>query len=198
MTMTAVQLLTLGLTTFLLLTSLAAGYPTGAPNEVCQSMMPNHNSTLPRTDRPKYQVQASSTTYAAGESVNVTLVVLDVDWPMEGFLLQGRRVSDNSIVGQFTSFPRGIAQLVCSDGGVTHTSSTKLNSTSFVWTAPRGSSTGDVYFVATVVRGWSRGFWVDLRSATLTSSGTSHPAASSLIAAAAAAVFLAVTKIARH
>lgn len=190
------QLQTLSLTTFLLLISLAAGYHIGAPDDVCQSMMPNHNSTLPRTDPPKYQVQASATKYVAGGSVNVTLVVLDAGWPMEGFLLEGRRVSDNSIVGRFSSPSSSLAQLVCSGGGVTHTSSTKLNSTSFVWTAPSGSSPGDVYFVATVVRGWSRGFWVDLRSATLASGSASHPAIASLIVAAA--VFVAFTRTIRN
>jgi hypothetical protein len=154
-------LLTLAYAT--LLVSLSEGYPGGAPESVCQSMMPNHNNTLPRSDTPKYEVQVSGTTYTVGGSVNVTLVVLDYSWPMEGFLLEGRRSSDNGIVGQFTSLPIG-TKLACSGGGVTHTSNTKLNSTSFVWSAPSNSATGDIYFVATVVRGWSRGFWVDLRS----------------------------------
>jgi hypothetical protein len=89
---------------------------------------------------------------------------------MEGFLLIARRVSNNDNVGNFTSIPSS-AQSTCDGTGVTHVDKTKLNSTSFIWT-PAAAGAGDVYFIATVVRGWSGGFWTGLRSATVAASGS--------------------------
>jgi hypothetical protein len=172
------------------LLSVVRGYETGAPDssDICQSMMPNHNSTLPHTDTPKYQVNVSQTTYAAGESVDVTIVVLDYTWPMEGYLLEARLASNSSIVGHFTKIPINAAQ-ICSGGGVTHMDKSKRNSTTFTWSPPAGAPPGDIYFVATVVRGFSRGFWTDLRSSTVTSVVTS----TSSRASAAAVIFFLST-----
>lgn len=90
-------------------------YPTGAPVDACQHMIPMHGPHTVQTTEAPYSLKVSQTEVTAGEPIEVTLSgITDAD-TFKGFIALARTGSnDETPVGQFT---------VGADDDISHTMS---------------------------------------------------------------------------
>lgn len=99
-----------GLWVFLLVAHVTA-YKSGAPETVCDSMLPEHHST-PKTDPSPYTITPKKFNINAGESVEVTLSGTE-NTKFRGYFIQAR-VGDTPI-GKFEKGPE-IKLVDCGSG----------------------------------------------------------------------------------
>ena len=92
--------LLLGLGLCLLIT-LGDGYSVGAPDQACNTMLPNHN-IQPQSSQPPFTLTPSVASVEPGKRISLTLATGD-DKPFKGFLVQGRSTVDNQVIGTFFS-----------------------------------------------------------------------------------------------
>nr|XP_015194581.1 PREDICTED: putative ferric-chelate reductase 1 isoform X2 [Lepisosteus oculatus] len=159
------------------------GYPDGQVGESCQSMMPNHNGTMPQSSPSPFNVTASKSWFHPGEEITVTLEA-ENGTSFRGFLLQARTVGTNMTSGSFKILNANTSQgLTCniSNDTVSHTSSLQKQSINVVWVAPVSGQMEDIEFRSTFVE-YEYKFWVGVKSNTITpangtenSSSTAQP-----------------------
>lgn len=80
----------------------ALGYSTGAPNEACVDMVPQHHIEAQPSAAP-YSIQTTKSKLKGGESVDITLKGNSPSDTIKGFMVQAR--VDNKPVGQFIVSP---------------------------------------------------------------------------------------------
>ncbi|XP_066451091.1 putative ferric-chelate reductase 1 [Eleutherodactylus coqui] len=155
---------------FLILGFLASHISThsnGLVHKACDTMMPEHGTTVPQTTEPPYRVSASSYSYRPADKITVTLQANPGTY-FEGFLLQARSLPGNEIVGHFIVTDPKSQNLICGENvnsTVTHTDSSKKSIISTIWVAP--ASVSSVIFKATIVES-KHTFWVGVASPKLT------------------------------
>uniref|UniRef100_A0AAY3ZZ87 Uncharacterized protein n=1 Tax=Denticeps clupeoides TaxID=299321 RepID=A0AAY3ZZ87_9TELE len=145
----------------------------------CQNMVPIHRGTGQNTSAP-YNVTANLSSYSLGSQVTVT--VQATSGFFTGFLLQARPAGQNSSVGSFTTVSNGTQLLTCNgvtNSAVSHTSGANKTSIQARWTAPSSGNLTDIEFRVTVVKKYSI-YWIQLKSATVSYSGSSSSSGSSV------------------
>lgn len=144
-------------------------YPTGAPEEACINMTPNHLGYEPSLYPPPFIVTVSSPKFTVGEPVSVT-IKMDPGKTFRGFLLLARRADrgpeHNDRIGSFELVAG--TQRVCDRGGLTHTREgyQPKSELTVEWSLPATDFTYNpisVQFRVTVVSNVAT-FWVDERS----------------------------------
>ncbi|CAB3231258.1 unnamed protein product [Arctia plantaginis] len=145
----------------------AHGYSSGAPESVCQDMVPKH-PVPPQSTPPPYTITTSTKTVKAGTPMEVVITGKKTTDKMRGLLLQARE--GTKIVGKFTLAPNdSFAQLLnCGEPGnaVTHKKHDEKNdkqTVAFTWTPPK-DFVGDIKFRATIALNGAV-FWVGVESA---------------------------------
>ena len=158
------------ITAFLCLLSTINAYQNGAPVGACDTMMPNHSAVAQPDDSP-YTISVEPMSYSNG--TNVTVNLMSSSREFKGYLLQMRRMDNQTIIAGFSILMDG--QLVECDNqinaAVTHRNNTNKMSVSFTWTAP-AQSEGSLHVVATVVENKTT-FWTMVKSPTITFTGSS-------------------------
>ena len=149
------------ITAFLCLLSTINAYQNGAPVGACDTMMPNHSAVAQPDDSP-YTISVEPMSYSNG--TNVTVNLMSSSREFKGYLLQMRRMDNQTIIAGFSILMDG--QLVECDNqinaAVTHTDNSFKTSVMFTWTAP-AQSVGDLQVVATVVQN-KKTFWTNIES----------------------------------
>ncbi|XP_037288024.2 putative defense protein isoform X1 [Rhipicephalus microplus] len=135
-------------------------YPSGAPVQACNDMMPQHGSAA-SNDKGTLDLTA-----AMDGKRNVKVVLTGT---FKGFLIKAVSKDGGVVSGKFTiDKPDTMKGLDCdghTDSAVTHTHNGDKNSVAVTWTAP-DSFTGDVMFRATAVR-TKPDFYVGLMSSAI-------------------------------
>ena len=138
---------------FITLINYIISYPDGADSSACNSPFypTGHSNPTPITAPSSFFISTSSSSYAPGSSITVTI---NSGSSFKGILLfsfKSSQVSSATSLGSWSSVPSGYMKL-CSNKAITHTNSnSKSSGLSFVWTAPLSSGGGSVTFQATIV-----------------------------------------------
>ncbi|XP_077133559.1 putative ferric-chelate reductase 1 [Ranitomeya variabilis] len=172
---------------FLILGFLASHVSTfsnGLVYKACDTMKPEHGTTVPQTTEPPYIVSASSYSYRPADEITVTLQA-NPGMHFEGFLLQARTVPGNEIVGHFIVTAPNSQNLNCgnADSTVTHKDSSSKSSISARWVAP--ASVSRVIFKATILQSKPI-YWVGIESPELTVFPNSSMTISPIVSSTAA------------
>ncbi|KAG8555938.1 hypothetical protein GDO81_017868 [Engystomops pustulosus] len=176
------------------LTSHGSTFSNGRVYKACETMTPEHGTSVPQTTDPPYSVSASSYSYRPEDEITVTLQA-NPEIYFDGFLLQARTTPGNEIVGHFIVTNPKSQALTCGsnvNSTVTQTDSSKKSNISALWVAP--ASVGKVIFKATILQSKPI-FWVGVESPELnvspdlnttsspvsfsSASNTSHPPSTS-------------------
>lgn len=129
-------------------------YSTGAPENRCSSMVPQHGQSLLSYTDP-FTVTASSSTYSPLQLITVTISPSQNGLYIRGFLLQARPANSRDSDTRVGFFISGSgSKTACNSGAVTHSYSTDRSSVTVSWRAP-ASPRGPIVFRATVVRTYS-------------------------------------------
>lgn len=148
-------------------------YPRGAPDSVCQTMLPNHGASPQTIESPVTFNVAQGQSFKTGDYIPVTLKTTDVKG-FNGFFIQARLVSNPSMIaGMIFSegLPADMKTVTCGtmQNAVTHSNGQGKTSVTVFWHAAGVKES--VVFRATVVRVKAE-FWVNVTSTTLTYSAT--------------------------
>ncbi|KAK7099768.1 putative ferric-chelate reductase 1 [Littorina saxatilis] len=144
------------------------GYPGGAPDMACQSMLPTGHGAAPQASDPPFNIFVNKKSYKPGETLQVVVQAEGDDY-YKGFFLQARmtgcNVNETRIVGMFTTTDGELQTRHCFGdvhSAVTHNSNRKKLSKTFYWTAPVVTS-GHVVMRATIVRELNE-YWTEVES----------------------------------
>ncbi|XP_049276365.1 putative defense protein 3 [Rhipicephalus sanguineus] len=122
-------------------------YPSGAPAQACDDMMPLHGpGTMPSTDKGNLDLSATL------DDKRIAKVLLLGTF--KGFFIKAVNKDGGAVSGKFTIDNRFMKGVDCDghkDSAVTHMNNDGKSSVAVEWTAP-DSFTGEVMFRATVVR----------------------------------------------
>ncbi|KAJ8726206.1 hypothetical protein PYW07_000904 [Mythimna separata] len=156
------------------LVAAANAYSTGAPESVCNDMIPKH--PVPKqTSPPPYTIETSTKTVKAGTPMEVVVSGNTPANKIRGLLVEARNVKPKvpivpEILGTWTLAPNEkVAQLLnCGAPGnaVTHKKHDEKDDSqtlTFTWTPPAGF-TGEVKIRATIALNGAV-FWVGVESA---------------------------------
>lgn len=163
------------------LASHVSTYSNGLVYKSCDTMMPQHGTSVPQTTEPPYSVSASSYFYRPANKITVTIQANPGAY-FEGFLLQARTIQGNEIAGHFIVTDPKSQNLTCHENvysSVTHKDSSKKSNISALWVAP--ASVSGVIFKATILQS-KRTFWVGVESPELTVSSNSNTTSSPVAA----------------
>ncbi|XP_041483136.1 putative defense protein 3 [Lytechinus variegatus] len=170
---TSLLLVVVGLSTLFAVT---AAYQNGAPDTACDTATPGHvdqgtSTTIDPADNANspYSFTVEGSEYNPGGELEVSITIASGTDSFQGFLLQARKVSDDTVVGTFTAPDDEIGKLLtCNYPGstVTHTNNTEKTMQTFTWNAP-SDLTGNITFFGTVALDHDT-FYVGLESDELT------------------------------
>ena len=85
-------------------------YPGGAPAGQCENMTPNHGSPA-QTGASPYEIKVMKSYYTPGQ--NFSVYIESSSDNIKGFLIQARKVGENSAIGTFTGHPQNTSTLSC-------------------------------------------------------------------------------------
>ncbi|XP_059224933.1 putative ferric-chelate reductase 1 homolog isoform X2 [Stomoxys calcitrans] len=142
--------------------------PQGAPETVCDTMLPFHGQGIqPANTAPPFRIEPSAGTIGQGQTLRVDIVGVPNDLTFGGFMLQARSTSTpNQIVGQFNPSEDGLSKLMNCEysvgNSVTHTSTTPKRVISLEWQSPVDFE-GEIVFNSTVAQSYDT-FWVGVPS----------------------------------
>ncbi|XP_075165907.1 putative ferric-chelate reductase 1 homolog isoform X2 [Haematobia irritans] len=143
--------------------------PQGAPETVCDTMLPFHAQGIaPANTAPPFRIETSAATIGQGQTLRVDIVGVPNDLTYGGFMLQARSTSPpNQIVGQFNPSEDGLSKLMNCEysvgNSVTHSSTTPKRQISLEWQSPVDFE-GEIVFNSTVAQSYDT-FWVGVPSA---------------------------------
>ncbi|XP_026481171.1 putative ferric-chelate reductase 1 homolog, partial [Ctenocephalides felis] len=140
--------------------------PQGAPESVCDTMMPFHGGGISaQNSQAPFQIFLDSTRTENGQPLRLVLGSSQ-GVSFKGFMIHARRVMPPyDVVGTFTPAGDDTYKLIdCATPGstATHTSTVKKQDLQLEWTAP-DNFLGRVIFRATVAQEYAQ-FWVGLES----------------------------------
>ncbi|CAG2182137.1 unnamed protein product, partial [Oppiella nova] len=130
-------------------------YPTGAPEAVCEGLVPKHG-VAPQTSKSPYVLTAHQTN---GSMIEL-IIESHQNTPFRGFAIQAHNVNQsNEVIGQFSVQEQDrqhIHTIHCSGGRnntITHSDKDVKQSVSVQWKAPSDLTKGTaIKFVGTVVK----------------------------------------------
>jgi hypothetical protein len=77
-------------------------YPSGAPIGQCENMTPQHSAS-PQGGASPYEIKVAQSYYVAGQ--NVTVSIESSTDNIKGYLIQARKVGENTAIGMFAAAP---------------------------------------------------------------------------------------------
>ncbi|XP_015795291.1 ferric-chelate reductase 1 [Tetranychus urticae] len=138
--------------TFILLIGESAyGYPSGAPEETCSSLSPEHGHGVPSQPvaQAPFYVVAHGKKFSPGDKIGVEIFQRDKVATFKGFLVQALDAVSHHPIGSFMS-TTGM-QPINSCSAITHTDPRPKKGVNLVWEATVPQS-GEVIFRATIVQ----------------------------------------------
>ncbi|XP_017120314.1 putative ferric-chelate reductase 1 homolog isoform X1 [Drosophila elegans] len=148
---------------------LGQSLPQGAPETVCDTMLPFHSggSVLPQNSVSPFSVDTSSSTLGQGQTLRVDLTGVPAGLSFGGYMIQARnRNPPHQIVGQFGPARDGTIKLMNCENSVnnsaTHSNAGPKQQVLLEWQSPV-DFLGEVVFNATIAQSYNE-FWVGVPS----------------------------------
>uniref|UniRef100_A0A1A9WDX6 Ferric-chelate reductase 1 homolog n=1 Tax=Glossina brevipalpis TaxID=37001 RepID=A0A1A9WDX6_9MUSC len=145
--------------------------PNGAPETVCDTMLPFHGGGIrPANSVPPFRIETSSSVVGQGQVLRVYIVGVPNGLQFGGFMIQARQIRPPyEIVGQFNPPERGDSSLMNCGNSVgnsaTHSNPSPKAEINLEWQSPVDFE-GDVIFNSTVAQTYDT-FWVGVPSNTV-------------------------------
>lgn len=141
--------------------------PQGAPESVCDTMLPFHGGGIPPQSEPvPFTLEPTSLIVGNGQTIRIDIVSSPSGLAFGGFMLQARnRNPPYQVVGQFSEIPEGFVKLMNCGGpqsSITHSNTKPKQDFSVEWQAPL-DFLGEVIFNATIAQKYDV-FWVGIQS----------------------------------
>ncbi|KAH8261530.1 hypothetical protein KR044_010632, partial [Drosophila immigrans] len=153
----------------LLIAATVQSLPQGAPETVCDTMLPFHanGNALPQNSVSPFRIETSTSVVGQGQTLRVEVTGVPAGLTFGGFMIQARnRNPPYQIVGQFSSSPDGTIKLMNCENSVnnsaTHSNAGIKPQVSLDWQSPV-DFLGQVVFNATVAETYHT-FWVGIPS----------------------------------
>ncbi|XP_034476128.1 putative ferric-chelate reductase 1 homolog isoform X2 [Drosophila innubila] len=153
----------------LLIAATVQSLPQGAPETVCDTMLPFHSGgrELPQNSVPPFGIETSTSVVGQGQTLRVDISGLRPELSFGGFMIQARnRNPPYQIVGQFSPSRDGTIKLMNCENSVnnsaTHSNAGPKQQVSLDWQPPV-DFLGQVVFNATVAQTYTD-FWVGIPS----------------------------------
>lgn len=146
----------------------SATLPNGAPESVCDSLIPVHSTIEPMTTIAPFNIVPLQTVVEQGSVLRVEIQADPRELVFAGFMLHARTKTfpEYQVVGKFARAVDGSVKLInCGDGTentATHSNTNDKLDFGLDWQAP-SDYLGEVYFIATVAQSYDK-FWVGLTS----------------------------------
>ncbi|XP_055385328.1 putative ferric-chelate reductase 1 homolog isoform X2 [Condylostylus longicornis] len=142
-------------------------YPSGAPESVCQTMLPFHGGGIPpQNTASPFRIDTTSTVIGQGQTMRIEINANPPELIFEGFMIQARsRNPPYQVVGQFSEIPDGKIKLMNCNGvatSATHSDTSQKKGLSLEWNAPV-DFLGQIMFNATVAQQYHQ-FWTGIPS----------------------------------
>ncbi|XP_055626075.1 putative ferric-chelate reductase 1 homolog isoform X2 [Toxorhynchites rutilus septentrionalis] len=155
--------------------------PNGAPESVCDTMLPFHGGGIPPlTTASPFRITPVTSVIASGQMLQVEIESFPASVVFKGFMIQARnRFPPNQVLGQFELTDEGAIKLInCGGEGntATHTNTAHKKDLALEWIAPADFK-GEIVFNATIAQDYDK-FWVGIESTPvkIVESGQSPPA----------------------
>ncbi|XP_058458577.1 putative ferric-chelate reductase 1 homolog isoform X2 [Malaya genurostris] len=151
-----------------LLISPSITLPNGAPENVCNSMLPFHGGGIPplQTTSP-FRITPVTSVVGSGQVLNIDIESFPANVVFKGFMLQARnRFPPNQVVGHFELTDESAVKLINCGGErttATHTNTQPKKDLTLEWIAPADFK-GEIVFNGTIAQDYDK-FWVGLVSA---------------------------------
>lgn len=120
----------------------AHGFPSGAPNNACESLSPKHNGSIPQTDISPFHFKVNTTNVENGQIIEISVESDDPKRTFKGLLLQARAdISVYETKGTFIIDDESETKLIkCQTDAdtVTHISNDTKSIVKFYYNAPAG------------------------------------------------------------
>ncbi|CAF4085300.1 unnamed protein product [Adineta steineri] len=143
-------------------------YPEGAPQSVCNTMMPNHDIPIQQC-QPKYIIQSDKSEYNTNDIVRITVRgSTDRDY-FKGILLIAKNENNQQIIGTWSITNSSIKTIACDEKentGITHVSNDDKLQIEALWHSPSVLPEGNTIIKATIVKTYGEIF-VDCFNITL-------------------------------
>lgn len=144
--------------------------PHGAPETVCDTMMPYHSGIEPASSVPPFRIEPSAGTIGQGQTLRVDIVGTPEGLSFGGYMIQARnRNPPYQILGQFNPSADGSVKLMNCENSVnnsaTHTNASPKPVISLEWQCPV-DFLGQIVFNSTVAQTYDT-FWVGIPSKTV-------------------------------
>lgn len=141
--------------------------PNGAPESVCNTMLPFHGGGIPPlTTTSPFRITPVTSVVGSGQELQVEIESFPANVVFKGFMIQARnRFPPNEVLGQFELTDESAVKLINCGGEAntaTHTNTKVKKDLALEWIAPAGFK-GEVVFNATIAQDYDK-FWVGLES----------------------------------
>lgn len=142
-------------------------YPQGAPESVCQTMLPFHGGGIPpKISPPPFRIESTSNIIGQGQSLRVEIQPVPNELSFGGFMIQARnRYPPYQVIGQFSDRNEGNIKFMNCGGpqsSATHINPSAKQGISLEWEAPL-DFVGEIVFNTTVAQEYDK-FWVGIQS----------------------------------
>lgn len=127
-------------------------FPSGAPVEACESLLPRHVHTSPKnaTESPFKFIASASRFYPDSKRRKIKVQIKGA--PFKGFFIVALDAETHQRLGSWME-SRGMDVLPCS--GVTHSDGRPKLSATLVWEPPPEQKKGEVIFMGTILESFS-------------------------------------------
>ncbi|XP_055859170.1 putative ferric-chelate reductase 1 homolog isoform X2 [Episyrphus balteatus] len=141
--------------------------PHGAPETICDTMLPYHSGIEPSNSVPPFRIEPSAAMIGQGQTLRVDIVGAPEGLNFGGFMIQARnRNPPYQILGQFNPTADGSAKLMNCENSVnnsaTHSNASPKPVISLEWQCPV-DFLGQIVFNSTVAQTYDT-FWVGIPS----------------------------------
>ncbi|XP_019562157.1 putative ferric-chelate reductase 1 homolog isoform X1 [Aedes albopictus] len=141
--------------------------PNGAPESVCNTMLPFHGGGIPPlTTASPFRITPVTSVVGSGQQLQVEIESFPANVVFKGFMIQARnRFPPNEVLGQFELTDESAIKLINCGGEsntATHTNTQLKKDLALEWIAPANFK-GEVVFNATIAQDYDK-FWVGLVS----------------------------------
>lgn len=141
--------------------------PNGAPESVCNTMLPFHGGGIPPlTTASPFRITPVTSVVGSGQELQIEIESFPANVVFKGFMIQARnRFPPNEVLGQFELTDESAVKLINCAGEsntATHTNTNTKKDLALEWIAPSNFK-GEVVFNATIAQEYDK-FWVGLVS----------------------------------
>lgn len=141
--------------------------PNGAPESVCDTMLPKHGNNIPPlTTASPFRITPGTSVIGSGQQLQVEIESFPTNVVYKGFMIQARnRYPPYQVLGRFEQTDEGAIKLInCGgqDSTATHTNTQTKKDLALEWVAP-DNFVGEIVFNGTIAQDYAQ-FWVGIES----------------------------------